>query len=146
VGAGGEPIAPARPRWDLLVLDSGGLTAAADYDAKARGVLDVSRRAGARVVVPAIVIAESTRGDPADAAVNRVVNALPVVPVDEEAAREAARLKRGAGMAGVAHTIDALVVAGASLAGGGAIITSDVDDISALAAVRPELVIVPIRV
>lgn len=105
----------------------------------------MSRRAGARVVVPAIVIAESTRGNAADASVNRVVNASTVAPVDEAAAREAVLLKRRAAMSGVPHTIDALVVAVATLAGGGAILTSDVDDITALAAARPEIVVVPLR-
>lgn len=77
---------------------------------------------------------------------NRVINNLEVVPVDETGAREAAALKHAARMAGVEHTIDALVVAVASLAGGGAILTSDLDDIAALASARPDLTIVPIRV
>ena len=92
-----------------------------------------------------MVIAESTQGNPKDAAMNRVINTLEVVPVDETGAREAAALKSAAQMVGVEHTIDALVVAVASLAGGGAILTSDLDDITALAAARPDLTIVPIR-
>lgn len=77
---------------------------------------------------------------------NRVIKGFEVVPVDEAGAREAAGLKTAAQMSGVEQTIDALVVAVASLAGGGAILTSDVDDIAALASARPDLTIVPIRV
>ena len=106
----------------------------------------MSRRAELRVVVPAVIIAESTQGNPRDAPINRVIKLLEVVAVDEAAAREAAALKTTAQMAGVEQTIDALVVAVASLAGGGAILTSDVDDIAALASARPELALVPIRV
>lgn len=76
---------------------------------------------------------------------NRVINLVEVVPIDEAGAREAAGLKTTAQMAGVEHTIDALVVAVATLAGGGAILTSDLDDIAALASARPNLAIVPIR-
>lgn len=137
---------PARVRWRLLVLDSSGLSAAARNEVRARVVLDMSRDAEARVVVPAVVIAESTRGDASDASVNRIINRLLVVPVDEETAREAARLKRATGMRGVEQTIDALVVAVATLAGGGSILTSDVGDIARLASARPDRPIIPIRV
>jgi predicted nucleic acid-binding protein len=129
-----------------LVLDSGGLTALAEGRQRARSALEMSQRTGTPVVVPAIVIAESTRGDGSDAPVNRVLNKLSVVSIDENGAREAARLKRAAGMTGVEHTIDALVVAVATLGGGGAILTSDVRDIAALASARTGVAVTPIRV
>jgi hypothetical protein len=48
-------------------------------------------------------------------------------------ARVAAELKCQAGMTGVAATIDAMVVAVSVAAGGGVILTGDVDDIRRLA-------------
>jgi hypothetical protein len=56
-----------------------------------------------------------------------------VIAITDPIARAAAVLKRDAGMAGVAATIDALVVATSAAAGGGVVLTSDVDDIRALA-------------
>ncbi len=97
-------------------------------------------------MLPAVVIAESTRAAASDALVNRVVRAVDVVSTGEAEAREAARLKRLAGMSGVEQTIDALVVAAATLAGGGAVLTSDPDDIEALAAARPDVRVRAIRV
>lgn len=130
----------------MLVLDSGGLTAIARNDQRARAALLAFSRAGAPVVLPAVVIAESTRAAASDALVNRVVRAVDVVSTGEAEAREAARLKRLAGMSGVEQTIDALVVAAATLAGGGAVLTSDPDDIEALAAARPDVRVRAIRV
>ena len=129
----------------MLVLDSGGLSALAEQSGDAIATLRMSRAAAARVVVPSVVIAESLRGDAADARTNQILSGLVTVEIGEREAREAARLKRASRMTGVQHTIDALVVAVASLAGGGAILTSDVEDIAALASARPDLVVVPIR-
>jgi hypothetical protein len=55
-----------------------------------------------------------------------------VIAITDPIAWAAAVLKRDAGMAGVAATIDALVVATSAAAGGGVVLTSDVDDIRAL--------------
>ncbi len=134
------------PPWRLLVLDSGGLTQLAANTGDARAALDLSVRAGAAVVAPAVVIAESTQGAPSDAIVNRVLKGVTIIPVDEALAREAALLKTRSGLVGAEHTTDALVVAVATLAGGGAILTTDPKDISALAASRPEAHVRPIGV
>ncbi|MDQ3951582.1 MAG: PIN domain-containing protein [Actinomycetota bacterium] len=128
------------------MLDSGGLSALTERSADAIAALEMSREAVARVVVPSVVIAESLRGDAADARTNRILSGLAVADIGEREAREAARLKNASRMTGVQHTIDALVVAVASVAGGGAILTSDVGDIGVLAEARPEVQIVPIRV
>jgi predicted nucleic acid-binding protein len=116
----------------LLTLDSGGLTAVARNEEDARAAFTNSVRTSVGVIVPAVVIAESTRGDAQDARVNHVLNQTRVVAAREEEARLAARLKSAAGMAGVEPTIDALVVATAALAGGGAVLTSDPTDIESL--------------
>jgi predicted nucleic acid-binding protein len=97
-------------------------------------------------VTPAVVIAESTRGDPSDARINAVVSKTTVAPAGEIEARTAVRLKKGAEMSGVEHTLDALVVATAAVAGGGAILTTDEGDIEALAAVLPRKLVRAIRV
>lgn len=127
----------SRPAWPLLVLDSGGLTAVAMNEPYARAALKHSARHGVPIVVPSVVVAESTRGDASDARINAVVRRAVVAPATEAEARIAARLKTAAAMSGVAHTIDALVVATAAAAGGGAILTSDRDDIDALAEPLP---------
>jgi predicted nucleic acid-binding protein len=69
-----------------------------------------------------------------------------VAPVTDAIARSAAKLKRLAGMTGVAATIDAVVVATAEAAGGGVILTSDPSDIRALAQVVTDTRIRPVRV
>ena len=97
------------------------------------------------MVVPAVVIAESTRGDASDARVNQIIRRLVVGEVTEREAREAVQLKKAAGMTGVRHTIDALVVAAATLSGGGAILTSDPDDIRALASAQTRVGVSVIR-
>jgi predicted nucleic acid-binding protein len=129
----------------LLVIDSGGLSALAERSEDAVAAVEMSLITAGVVVVPSVVIAESLRGDAADARTNQTLSGLEVADIGEPEAREAARLKRASRMTGVQHTIDALVVAVASLAGGGAILTSDVDDIAALATARPNVTIVPIR-
>ena len=132
--------------WSLLVLDSGGLTAVALNEPNARAAIEYSSRHGVPVVVPSVVIAESTRGDESDARVNAVVKKAVVTAAGETEARIAAHLKTAASMAGVQHTIDALVVATAAVCGGGAVLTSDREDIEALAESLPRNVVRAIRV
>lgn len=123
---------PPAP-WHSLVLDSEGLWSASRSDENAQAAVQASWNAGVRVVVPSIVLAETLFGDQRDAPVNRVIKKIAVVSVDEEVARVAARLKRLSGMSGVVSTVDAIVVAVSVLLGGGAILTSDPNDIKRLA-------------
>ncbi|MCA1598505.1 MAG: hypothetical protein LC769_05700 [Chloroflexi bacterium] len=84
-------------------------------------------------MIPAVVIAETTRGGPRDAAVNRVIKAVDViVPITEEIAREAGRLLIAASMSNA--TVDALVVSTALRPIPTIIVTGDVGDITALSA------------
>jgi predicted nucleic acid-binding protein len=116
------------------VLDSEGLWAVARNDSDdARAALAASSRAGVPVLVPAAVLAETLFGDGRDARANQVLKKLRVVPLTEPAARRAAELKRLSGMTGVTATIDAIVVATSAAAGGGIVLTSDVEDIRTLA-------------
>lgn len=112
----------------------------------ARAVLAASNQAGVAVLVPAAVLAETLFGDGRDARANQVLKKLQVVPLTDPIARSAAQLKRLAGLTGVAATIDAIVVATSAAAGGGVVLTSDVEDIRALASCAAGVRIRPVRV
>lgn len=138
--------APPAP-WPSVVLDSEGLWAVARNDSEdARAVLAVSNQAGVPVLVPAAVLTETLFGDGRDARANQVLKKLQVIPITDPIARSAAGLKRDARMTGVAPTIDAIVVATSAAAGGGIVLTSDVDDIRALANCATGVRIRPVRV
>jgi predicted nucleic acid-binding protein len=84
-------------------------------------------------VIPAVVLAETTRGGPRDARVNRVIKAVDeVAPITEVVARETGRLVAATRLA--TAPIDALVVATAARREPTLILTGDMDDIRALAA------------
>jgi len=106
----------------------------------------VSNQAGVPVLVPAAVLTETLFGDGRDARANQVLKKLQVIPITDPIARSAAGLKRDARMTGVAPTIDAIVVATSAAAGGGIVLTSDVDDIRALANCATGVRIRPVRV
>ncbi len=100
-----------------FLLDSGALTALAE---------DVD------IVVPTIVIAESTTGGHRDAKVNRVLVKCDILDLTESIARDAARLRtalRGAGIA------DAIIIATADRERGTTVLTSDPADLTALAVI-----------
>ena len=116
-----------------LLLDSGAIIALAAGSERARRFLQRAARERILAVIPAVVIAETTRGGPRDARVNRVIKAVDeVAPITEAVAREAGRLLATTRLANA--TIDALVVATAARREPTIILTGDVDDIRALAA------------
>lgn len=123
-----------------LVLDSGAVIALAKLEPRARAALTAAWENGAEVVVPAVVLAETTRGNgPRDAGVNRVLKAVGnVAPTSEDRGRTAGALLARAGSSA---TVDALVVAEAVQAGGGVVLTGDADDLRRLAADHPHVVI-----
>lgn len=130
-----------------MVLDSEGLWSVARGDSDdTKAVLKASHQAGVPVFVPTAVLAESLFGDGRDARAYQVMKKLQVVPLTDPIARKAATLKRVAGMAGAAATIDAIVVATSATAGGGIVLTSDVDDIRALGSCATGTRIRPVRV
>jgi predicted nucleic acid-binding protein len=126
-----------------LILDSGAVIALARRDQRARAALTAAWEVGAEVVLPAVVVAETVRGDgPRDAAVNQVVAAVgEVADVDEATAQVAGSLLARARSAA---TVDALVVAEAVARGGGVVLTGDVDDFEKLAATHTEVVVQPV--
>lgn len=130
-----------------MVLDSEGLWAVARNDSEdARAVLAAANQAGVPVLVPAAVLAETLFGHGRDARANQVLKKLLVIPITDPIARSAAGLKRDARMTGVAPTIDAIVVATSAAAGGGVVLTSDVDDVRSLANCAAGVRIRPVRV
>ncbi len=138
---------PPPAPWPSVVLDREGFWAVVRNDSEdARAVLAASHQAGVPVLVSALVLAETLHGDGRDASAHRVLKRLEVVPVTESLARQAAGIKRVAGRKGVALIIDAVVVATAVAAGGGVVLTSDVDDIRALASHADGVRIRPVRV
>jgi predicted nucleic acid-binding protein len=92
---------------------------------------------GAMVEIPVVVLAETLRGGPRDAPVNRVLKAVGPVPEAREAHGRIAGQLLGAVRS--SSTIDALVVAHAVEAGGAHILTGDRDDLERLAARHPEV-------
>ena len=121
----------AQPAPESLILDSGAVMALASGQRRSRVFLAEAVAAGMQVLVPAVVVAETVRGDGArDAPVNRVLKAVEaILPVDEPVARTAGRLL---GVSGSDATIDALVVAAALHIGGGRILTGDFEDLRRL--------------
>jgi predicted nucleic acid-binding protein len=125
-----------------LILDSGVVIALARGEPRAKTFLARALELMAPVEVPVVVVAETVRGGPRDAPVNRVLKAIGSVPEAREIhARVAGRLL---GMARSAATIDALVVAQAVVGGGAQILTGDPGDLERLAAPHPEVWIHPL--
>src|SRR4051812_14580966 len=136
---------PPRARGQAprrLILDSGAVIALARGDQRARAFLARSLEMGATVEIPVVVLAETVRGGPRDAPINRVLKAVGSVPTANEVhGRIAGQLL---GSARSASTVDALVVAQAVEGGGAQILTGDRDDLERLAATHPEVEIQPL--
>lgn len=124
-----------------LVLDSEAISRLA-RSLEGRGVpgtvltaLRAAERSNVDVLVPAAVLAEQYRGGRHDQAVDSCLGrhrGIDVVDTTRELARRIGNLLARAGMDSE-HHVDATVVATAVAAGGGLILTSDVDDLEHLA-------------
>lgn len=122
-----------------LILDSGAVIALARGDRRAFTFLALSLEFRALVEIPVVVVAETIRGGPRDAPINRLLKTIGSVPETREIhGRTAGKLLAAARSA---HTVDALVVAHAVEGGGAHILTGDPDDLERLAAQHPEVVI-----
>jgi predicted nucleic acid-binding protein len=114
-----------------LILDSGAVVALARRDATTRAYLERALNQGDLVVIPAVVLAETTRGGAKDAPVNQVIRAVnEITPVTELTARQAGRLLGNTSRRGL--TVDALVAAEATAGGPAVVLTSDTKDMSEL--------------
>lgn len=137
-----SPWREGRQAPKRLILDSGAVIALARGDHRARAFLTRALELMALVEIPVVVVAETVRGGPRDAPVNRILKAVGSVPEAREIhGRTAGRLL---GAARSASTVDALVVAHAVEAGGAHILTGDREDLSRLAAQNPEVWIHPL--
>ncbi len=121
-----------------LVLDSGAVIAWAAGNERARRFVQRAVRDRILVLMPAVVIAETTRGGARDAPVNRLIKAVDEVSVvTEVVAREAGRLLATAPAGNV--TVDALIVATAAHREPTVILTGDAGDVGRLAAGYPHV-------
>ena len=125
-------VAPQR-----LILDSGAVIALSRADHRARAFVARAIELGAPVEIPVVVVAETVRGGPRDAPVNRILKAVDSIPAATETlGRIAGQL---VGQAKSSATTDALVVAQAVVAGGAQVLTGDPDDLEPLAGRHPEV-------
>jgi predicted nucleic acid-binding protein len=131
---------PRQPRFPAprrLILDSGAVIALARGDQRALAFLARALELNVQVEIPVVVVAETVRGGPRDAPVNRILKAVGSVPAARELhGRVAGELL---GRARSAATVDALVVAQAVEAGGAHVLTGDRKDLARLAASHPEV-------
>lgn len=115
----------------MLVLDSGGVSRLAERTPAAAALLVALHDEGLwPPAVPTPVLVETLHGDAArDAVTNRFLNTCDVIEdIPESLARRAASLRTQARRG---SAVDALVVASAEP--GGSVLTSDLDDLTALA-------------
>jgi predicted nucleic acid-binding protein len=114
-----------------LILDAGGVSALACQRAR---LAELRRRGHWPAQVPTVVLAEALTGDHRrDFHTNRLLRACQIRDVDEQRAREAARLRAATGRAATISATDAIVVAFAGSAEASLVLTSDPDDLGALA-------------
>ncbi|MDR1999113.1 MAG: type II toxin-antitoxin system VapC family toxin [Frankiaceae bacterium] len=134
-----------------VILDSEAISRLARAkDGAAAGVVHTWVRAAADtqapVVVPAAVLAEQYRGGRHDQILDACLARYPgiaVVDTTRPLARQIGHLSARAG-SGSQHHVDATVIAVALAHGGGAVLTSDPDDLAALAEGNPAITIVPV--
>jgi predicted nucleic acid-binding protein len=114
-----------------LVLDSGGLSALAQQRAR---LAELRLRGHWPAQVPAVVLAEALTGDHRrDFHTNRLLRACQVRDVTELLAREAARLRAATRRAKTITATDAIVAAFAAASPDPTVLTSDPNDLAALA-------------
>jgi len=128
-----------------LILDSGAVIAFAGQNPAVRQFVERAIRRHDLVIVPAVVVAETTRGGARDAQVNRVLKRIKITPVTEETARTAGRLLATVTVERSDVTVDALIVAEAVLGGRTVVLTGDPNDLGALAANHPLVLIYSIH-
>ena len=114
-----------------LVLDSHGVTRLARDRAR---LTELRRRGEWPPIVPTVVLAEALTGDHRrDYHENRLLHTCDIQPVDETVARAAAGLRSQPKLRRAPSAPDAIVVATADRAGGATVLSSDSNDLRALA-------------
>lgn len=127
-------------RGVTLILDSGGLTALAGERAK---LAELRRRGLWPAQVPSVVLTEALTGDHRkDFMTNRILRACQVRDVGELMARTAARMRTATGRAGSISAVDAVVAAIAVSKPESIVLTSDSDNLTALADTAPRSIVI----
>ena len=121
-----------------LLLDAGAVIGLTRGDHRVRAWLGRAVEDDLDVVIPAVVIAETTRGGSRDAIINRLIAGASVSDADEAIARSAGRLLAAAASDA---TIDALVIAEAPRSPATIVLTSDPDDLDRLNVGNPDVAI-----
>ena len=111
---------------------------------RAQAVLQAIERRGGYAIVPAPVLAETSRTRGRRAAVDRVLRRLQVVPTDRPIAEQAGALLEAAGM-GSAAAVDAFVAATAAQAPAAVILTGDADDLGRLSSTLANVAVEALR-
>jgi predicted nucleic acid-binding protein len=125
-----------------VLLDSEGLSAGAQGDARVRAELTVAEQLGARVHVSSVTLAEVLRGQRRDARVHSLLSAVEKVPVTPDLGRAAGELL---GRTSRDDTVDAVVAVTAQSVGRLVrLLTGDPADLRALTADMPGVTVVPI--
>lgn len=132
-------MARTRPTHGPLILDSGAVIGWSRGDPRIRTQVREALARKATVRVPVVVLTETLRGGPRDAAVNRILKSAGTAATEPSTGRLAGFLL---GRTGGRNTADALVAAEAIQCAGSVILTSDPDDLSALLADHPDVDVV----
>lgn len=114
-----------------LVLDAGALIAIDRDDRRTAGLVELGRRAGASLVTAAPVVAQAWRRPARQARLARLLSMVDVHGTGLAEARAAGELLAAAGSADVVDALLALVALP-----GDQVLTSDPDDVAALAETR----------
>jgi hypothetical protein len=122
-----------------LILDSGAVLAESQGKLKIRALIRAALDDNAILIVPAIVVTETFRGESQDVLLNRLFKNVVVDTADYELAKVAGRLLA---VTGTANAADAQVVANALRRAPCTILTSDEQDISLLVGGRSSISIV----
>lgn len=113
-----------------VVLDSGALSMFASGDPRLLAILEAAQRDGGAAYVPTVCLVESLTGGARDANLNRRLKGTRRIPLDEADARKAAARRAAVDTDDVADPV--VVTTAARL--GAVVVTTDPEDISALAA------------
>jgi predicted nucleic acid-binding protein len=119
-----------------LVLDSGGVTSLAGQRAR---LAELRRRGAWPPQVPTVVLVEVLTGDHRrDFHENHLLRMCQIRPVDEQTARDAARMRIASGRADDISATDAIVAAFAVSIGDSVVLTSDPTDLGDLVKTQSE--------
>ncbi len=127
---------------DAVLLDSEGLSAGAQGNARVRAELTIAEQLGARVHVSSVTLAEVLRGQRRDARVHSLLSAVDTVPVTPDLGRAAGELL---GRTGKDDTVDSIVAVTAQSVGDVVrLLTGDPADLGALTTDVAGVTVVPI--